>query len=152
MTTTQTNTRKNIVIIATLIAVIFGIFATTGFAAANAESTGYLTGTAWVDSNNNNMREPNETVAADTAIYLRPVGNNAAVAGGMVIFSDANGNFDFGSVGFGSYEVQAEHGQMVQVTLSEVNAAISVELPVAADGPDASNGQSYQIFLPLVIR
>jgi hypothetical protein len=152
---TQNITRKNnIVIITALIAVIFATLFSTGFAAANAESTGYLTGTAWYDANNNGMRELNETVATETAISLRPVGSNAAVAGGLVIFTDANGNFVFGDVAFGTYEVQAENGQTVEVTLSEVSAAVSVELPVTVEekGPTSQGTLVNQIFLPMVIR
>jgi hypothetical protein len=155
MATQNTNTRKNtIVIITALIAVIFATIVSTGFAAAGAESTGYLTGTAWYDANGNGMRDLNEITAPETAIYLHPVASNAAVAGGLVIFSDANGNFDFGSIGFGTYQIQAENGDITEITVSEVSAAVSVELPVTVenDGPMAQGTMVNQIFLPLVIR
>lgn len=150
----MTTQSKTITLITALIIAILFVVTSVDFAAANTNDTGFVTGITWFDSNENDMREPTETVAPNTAVYLRLVDANAAVAGGMVVFSDANGIFDFGSVAFGTYEVQAENGDTVEITLSEVNSAISVEIAVndPITSPVVQGYLVHQIFLPLVIR
>ncbi len=147
--TTQPKTSTTIT--ALIIAIIF-IVTSVGFAAANADGTGFITGTVWVDANGNEMHELNEVVAPGTAVYLQPLGSNAAVAGGIVVFTDAHGTFNFGSVAYGTYRVQAENGGMAEITVGEVNGTVSVDLPVSGNGngPILQGTPVHQIFLPLV--
>lgn len=149
--TTQPKTSS---LIAALIVAIIFIVTSAGFAAANADDTGFITGTAWFDANGNEMHELNEVVAPGTAVYLQPLGSNAAVAGGIVVFTDAQGVFNFGSVAYGTYRVQAENGGLVEITVSEVNGTVSVDLPVTvnSNGPHSQGTLVNQIFLPLVTR
>ena len=150
----MTTQPKTFTTMTALIIAIIIVVSSIGFAAANADSTGFVTGTTWVDANNNDMREPNEVIAAGTPVTLLPVGDDAVAAGGMTVFSDANGNFDFGTVAFGTYQVQAAEGGMVEVTLSEANSTASVEVPVYSNdsGPALQGSLIRQIFLPLVSR
>jgi len=152
--TNQLKTSNATSLIALIIAIIF-VVTSVGFAAANADdSTGFITGTAWFDANGNEMHELNEVAAPDTAVTLQPMGTNAAVTGGIVVFTDADGVFSFGSVAYGTYRIQAENGGMAEITVGEVNGTVSVDLAVNVDGdPPIIQGIFVnQIFLPLITR
>jgi len=150
----MTTQPKTATLITALIITIIIIVSSVGFAAANADDTGFITGTVWFDINGNEMHELNEVAAPGTAITLQPVAANAAVAGGIVVFSAADGTFNFGSVAYGTYRIQAENGGMAEVTVGEVNSAVSVDLPVRVEnnGPTLQGTLVNQIFLPLVTR
>jgi len=149
--TSQPKTTQTTIITALIIAIIF-VVASLGFASAGADNTGFITGTSWFDSNGNGMRELNEVAAPNTVITLRVVGENVTVAGDLVVFSAADGTFNFGTVGYGDYVVQAENGGTVEVSVSEANSAVSIDIPVdsADNAPNLQGAPAYQIFLPLV--
>ncbi len=152
-----TQPKTSTLITALIIAMIF-VVASIGFAAANATDnatdTGFITGTTWFDANGNEMHELNEVAAPNISVYLQPVGANAVVTGGIVVFTDADGVFNFGSVAFGTYRVHAENGGMAEVTVGEVNGTVSVDLPINVDSntPILQGTLVNQIFLPLVTR
>jgi len=141
-------------LITALMFTVILVVASLGFAAAspNTDNTGTVTGAAFIDANANGMREPDEASAPNVAITLQPVGATVVVAGGIIVFSDASGNYQFDAVAYGDYRIQAEKGDTVEISVSEVNAAVSVDLPIA-DSSNTPDGQgAYQIFLPLVTR
>jgi hypothetical protein len=121
----------------------------TGLAAASEEAVAYLAGITWYDINGNGQRESFEPVAPGIPVYMRPLGGEAGIAGGMVVMSDADGVVEFGSLDYGDYQVQVNNGEPFIVTLSEANSSSTLELPVAADGETSG---FTTLFLPMVNR
>lgn len=142
----EMNSRKFTTTAFALIIVTILFTSLSGLAAASQDSVAYLAGVTWFDNNGNGIRENDEPVAPGIPVYMRPLGGEAGVAGGLVVFSDNEGLVDFGGLEYGDYQVQVDNGEPFTVTLSEANSTSTLELPVAP----ASH--STTIFLPMVIR
>ncbi len=132
-----------------LIIAIMMVMTFAGLAAAGPESAANMTGLTWYDLNGNGLREETEPIAPNIPVYMRLLGGEAGIAGGLVFFSDANGVLDFGVMEYGDYQVQVDNGQPFIITLSESSSASALEMPVAATNMPTL---SHQIFLPLIIR
>jgi len=143
------NSHKTTTAMFSLIVAMMLVMTFAGLAAAGQESAANMTGLTWYDLNGNGLREETEPVAPNIPVYMRPLGGEAGIAGGLVTFSDANGVLDFGVMEFGDYQVQVDNGLPFIITLSETNSASTLEMPVPATSmPTLSN----QIFLPLIVR
>lgn len=137
------SSQKTTKAIFSFIAATMLVMAFASLAFAGQKSSANVTGLAWYDLNGNGLREVTEPVAPNVPVYMRLLGGEAGIAGGLVTFSDANGVLDFGVLEFGDYQVQVGNGEPFVLTVSEASSASALEMPVPAIN---------HIFLPLIIR
>lgn len=146
---------RKLISIAILTALIATLILNT-IATATVASSGRLSGMVWMDDNRNGIHEPFETGAGRLPLYLQPVSNGEVVGtGGLAVWTDENGTFNFENVAYGQYEIRLDSGESQTVTVSEVNSAPYIEIAMQPATPDAGrlgSEMKVQIFLPIINR
>jgi hypothetical protein len=107
--------------------------------------TGILSGTVFVDANQNGVREESEPGVADAAVTA----TNAGTGFVRTATTDAGGNYLFESIPVGSYLLA------VQPPAPYAGQAISAPVSVTAGGEATSDfgvGESQNVFMPVIRR
>lgn len=119
-------------------------------APAASSDPGYISGSVYVDSNRNGAADPGEAAIAG-AVYVRSQANPDAV---QVAATDAAGNYVIGNLALGRYDVWAASGATAgsvrQIEIDEVNAAVTLDLPVVNSSDDLEGTEIKLLFLPLL--
>jgi hypothetical protein len=121
---------------------------------AHAEGSAYMSGSVFTDANANGSAEPGETTVANATVYLRSLADSALV---LTTTSNADGNYLFTSVPYGTYETWADDGDANPdpvriVGFDEVNATVTTDLPIFDNSNDVELLVVRQIFLPAIGR
>jgi len=119
----------------TVLAIIFilsQIFAVNVCFASSENKGGSLSGSAWMDSNNNDMQELDEASMADVIIFVE----NADSGKLVTAKTDAAGFYTISDLAYGSYNVWSENvtgatTAAQTVELSEVNGTNKVDMVFA---------------------
>jgi len=132
----------------TIIFILSQIF-TANIALANSDNkAGFLSGSAWMDNNDNNIQELDETNMADVIVFIE----NATTRKLVTAKTDATGFFTVSGLSYGRYTVWSENTKGVATTaqvieVSEVNGTTMLDLVFASS---EATTQNFTIFLPIV--
>ncbi len=106
---------------------------------AQAQTTGRIEGSVFVDDNNNGVYDTGEDVASSATLLVLNAGKWTPVAGAS--FTVENGRFVFSNLPLGSYRVQLEfEGGVIRTTqnleVTAENRVLQLDVPFArgADG------------------
>ncbi len=141
----HTNNFVTIVFIAIFFAFIAGVAVPRAASAYADLSNGFITGTVWRDSNRNGIMEPNELPLANHEVYLQRVDEEVNGAMVALVFTDAEGTFQFENLEFGQYRVYPDGGDYLLVEVQGVGATSNLELPVTIQ-------MNHFVFMPTVSR
>ena len=119
----------------------------TPTAFANAEATGHIAGSVWIDANGNGVQELDELPSELVIVYVQAEGEEV-IEGNI---TDNNGHFMFSRLPFGLYKVWSEdiegnRTKIKNVGLNEVSGLALVELPMTPTADETG----FQIFLPMI--
>jgi len=125
------------------------IFAANVCFASGKDDSGFLSGSAWMDSNDNNIQELDEGNIADVIIFVE----NAETGKLVTAKTDASGFFTITDLPYGLYNVWSESLQGAAtasqtIELNEVNGATMLDMVFAP----ATTATSFSIFLPIVLN
>lgn len=114
---------------------------------ANAEATGHIAGSVWIDTNGNGVQELDELPSELVIVYIQAEGEEV-IEGNI---TDNNGHFIFSRLPFGLYKVWSEdiegnRTEIKSVGLNEVSGLALIELPMTPVASEAS----FQLFLPMI--
>jgi hypothetical protein len=110
--------------------------------AADEATTGFVSGTAWLDLNRNRIQEPIEPPLSGYTVLLKRAGQFHLGEVIATATTAPDGTFALTGLQYGDYWLESSGLQSRLVVISEVRGATSLDLPV--DG--------YQTFLPLSVR
>lgn len=136
--------------ILTIIFILSQIFAANVCFASGKDDGGFLSGSAWMDNNDNNIQELDEGNMADVIIFVE----NAETGKLVTAKTDASGFFTVTDLPYGLYNVWSENLQGVAtasqtIELDEVNGTTMLDFVFTSATP-ANN--SFAIFLPIVLN
>jgi len=116
--------------------------------ASSENKGGFLSGSAWMDNNGNDIQELSEANMGDVIVFVE----NAETRKLITAKTDANGFFKVTDLPYGRYNIWSEDikglatpAQMVE--LDEVNGAALLKFAFTSTETVDSN---YTIFLPIV--
>lgn len=112
-----------------------------------------ITGTVYNDVDGDGWASPSEPGIAHATVYVR-----LSTGATLTTQADEAGNFIVRGLAMGNYEVWAEdstdnESTVRPVVIGEVNAAVSIDLPIAYDlSDDVVMQAASNLFLPLLNR
>jgi hypothetical protein len=121
---------------------------------ALADGTAFVSGSVFVDTNQNTLAEPGEAGVAGAVVHLRSHVNSVVET---TTQTDAQGYYLVAGLPYGVYSVWADSDTqsavaMATIELGEVNATVALDLPVFDNSADVELTNVAQIFLPLIAQ
>jgi hypothetical protein len=121
---------------------------------AFAEGASFVSGSVFVDNNQNTIAEPGETSVAHATVHVRAHTNPAIE---YTVQTDASGYYLVSNLPYGVYSVWAESATqsavaVATIELGEVNATVALDLPVVDNSADVELTKIEQMYLPLVVQ
>jgi len=138
---------KNLTIL-TIIFILSQIF-TANICLANSDNkAGFLSGSAWMDNNNNDIQELSEANIADVTIFVE----NAKTGKLLTAKTDASGFFTVSDLPYGLYNIWSENltGAVTATQTIEFNEVNGVTMLDLAFTSAEATTQAFTIFLPIV--
>jgi len=114
----------------------------------STNQTSFLSGSAWVDNNDNGTQDLDEKNTADVIVFIKSVETEKM----FTAKTDASGFFTLAELPYGHYNVWSENSKGMAtpnqlIELNEVNAANLLDFMFT---PAETTALPFSIFLPIV--
>jgi len=131
----------------TIIFILSQIFTANIAFASGDNKAGFLSGSAWMDDNNNDIQELGESNIADVIVFVE----NAKTRKLITAKTDASGFFTVSDLPYGLYNIWSENFKGAAtatqtIELNEVNGTTMLDLAFTSE----VTTQTFTIFLPVV--